>query len=412
LRRPVWKAVSGLCVLAALAAALVTSPSPAAHASGNAPPPPRIAARAWILVDAGDGTRLAARAPTSSYPMASTTKLMTAHLALERLPPDRLLVAPPYHPIPGESLLGLEAGERISVRDLLYGLLLPSGNDAAVALADGVAGSVPDFVEEMNNAARRLGLHDTSYANPIGLDAPGNYSSPRDLAKLALDLRRNSLFRKIVNTPRITLRTGARPRTIANHNDLVLRVRWINGVKTGYTGDAGNVLVASGTRKGVTLLSVVMGAPTISARDRDSLDLLDYGFSLYSRRTPVSTNERLARPEVPNGDRRLPLVAARSVRLTTRRGEHVDVDVHVHRPLRAPIARHQRLGGAVVSVDGKVAGRTPLLAGRAAHVATEASVVARVDDAVPGPRGVVWAIAAGIVAAIAVWISVALTRHR
>ena len=188
------------------------------------------------------------------------------------------MVAPPYDPIPGESLLGLEAGERISVRDLLYGLLLPSGNDAAVTLANGAAGSVPAFVGEMNGAAGDLGLRDTSYANPIGLDEAGNYSTPRDLATLALRLRRQSLFRRIVDTPRKTLHTGAHPRTIVNHNDLLLTVPWINGVKTGYTLDAGYVLVGSGTRKGVTLLSVVMGAPSEAARDQDTLSLCATAF--------------------------------------------------------------------------------------------------------------------------------------
>ena len=226
--------------------------------------------------------------PATSSAIASTTKLMTAYLALHELPLQERLVAPPYHPLPGESLLGLEADERISVRDLLYGLLLPSGNDAAVALADGVAGSVPAFVEEMNRAASRLGLRDTSYANPIGLDEPGNYSSPRDLAKLTMRLRRQRLFRRIVDTARTTLQTGAHPRTIVNHNELVLKVPWIDGVKTGYTLDAGYVLIGSGTRKGVTLLSVVLGAPSVAARDQDTLSLLRYGFSLYRAPAPRS----------------------------------------------------------------------------------------------------------------------------
>jgi serine-type D-Ala-D-Ala carboxypeptidase (penicillin-binding protein 5/6) len=401
----------------ALAAVLVAglalpSLSPAARAAGGAPGPPQVPATAWILVDAGDGTRLASLEPTSSLPIASTTKLMTAYLALRELPLQRRLVAPPYHPIPGESLLGLEAGERLSVRDLLYGLLLPSGNDAAVTLADGVAGSVPAFVGEMNRAAGRLGLGDTSYSNPIGLDQPGNYSSPRDLAKLALDLRRDRLFRRIVDTPSKTLRTGTHPRTVVNRNDLVERVPWVNGIKTGYTPDAGNVLVGSGTRKGVTLVSVVMGAATETARDDDTLTLLRYGFSLYSRKTPVQEGERLAAAAVRGRDDSLPLVAARSVQVTARHGQSVRVRIEAPRDVLGPIPRGRRLGAAVVTVDGEVAGRAPLLSARAALAPPSPSLVSRVDDAVPGPRAIVWIAAGGVAVAIVIGIALAVAHRR
>jgi D-alanyl-D-alanine carboxypeptidase (penicillin-binding protein 5/6) len=387
------------------------SPATAGAAEG-APAPPQVPASAWILVDGGDGTRLASAEPTSSRPIASTTKLMTAYLALRDLPLQRRLVAPPYHPIPGESLLGLEAGERMSVRDLLYGLLLPSGNDAAVTLADGVAGSVPAFVAEMNRAASRLGLRDTSYSNPIGLDQPGNYSSPRDLVKLALDLRRDRLFSRIVDTPQKTLLTGNSPRTVVNRNDLVGRVPWVNGVKTGYTPDAGNVLVGSGTRKGVTLLSVVMGAPTETARDDDTLALLRYGFSLYRRETPVEKGERLAGPAVRGRDDSLPLVAARSVQVTARRGQSVRVRIRAPHDVLGPIPRGRRLGAAVVTVDGEVAGRAPLLSKRAALAPASSSLVSRVDDAVPGPRAVVWIAAGGAAVAIVIGIVIALAPRR
>jgi serine-type D-Ala-D-Ala carboxypeptidase (penicillin-binding protein 5/6) len=338
--------------------------------------------------------------------------LMTAYLALRELPLQRRLVAPPYHPIPGESLLGLQAGERLSVRDLLYGLLLPSGNDAAVTLADGVAGSVPAFVGEMNRAAARLGLRDTRYSNPIGLDQAGNYSSPRDLAKLALDLRRDRLFRRIVDTPQKTLRTGSHPRTVVNRNTLLGRLPWVNGVKTGYTPEAGNVLVGSGTRNGVTLLSVVMGAATETARDDDTLALLRYGFSLYRRQTPVQRGQRLAAAAVRGRDDSLPLVAARSVQVTARHGQAVRVRVQAPRDVLGPIPRGRRLGAAVVTVDGEVAGRAPLLSKRAALAPASPSLVSRLDDAVPGPRAVAWIAAGGAALAIVIGIALALTHRR
>jgi D-alanyl-D-alanine carboxypeptidase (penicillin-binding protein 5/6) len=335
---------------------------------------------------------------------------MTAYLALHRLDPDKRLVAPRYRASPGESLLGLRPGERISVRDLLYGLLLASGNDAAVALAEGVTGSVPAFVREMNGAARRLGLKDTSYANPIGLDAPGNYSSPRDLARLSLRLRRVPLFRRIVDTSRITLHSGAGEPTVVNRNDLVGRVGWINGVKTGDTLDAGHVLVASGTRKGVTLISVVMGAASIAARDEGTLALLRYGFSLYRLETPVREGEELAAPHVPNAGERLPLVAARSLRSAVRRGEGVDVGIRVPEVLEAPIRRGERIGSAALTVGGELVGRVPLLARRSLSAASGESLVARIDDFVPGGRVALWSSAAA--AAILIGIAVAVARSR
>jgi serine-type D-Ala-D-Ala carboxypeptidase (penicillin-binding protein 5/6) len=402
---PVAARLWGVACLAL--AVLVLWPS---HAAASKPAPPDIQAKAWLLLDADDHTRLAAHDPDESLAMASTTKLMTAYLALHKLPLKREITAPPYHPIPGESLLGLEPGERMSVRDLLYGLLLPSGNDAAATLADGVAGSTQAFVGEMNEAARRLGLDETSYANPIGLDAPGNYSSPRDLADLALTLRRNPLFRRIVNTPRITLRTGDHPRTIENHNDLVISHPWINGVKTGYTPDAGNVLVASGTRKGATLLSVVMGAPSISVRDSDTLSLLDYGFSLYRRERPVRSGERLGSARVPNADTNVALEAQRGLSTTVRRGQTVDVALHAPRSLRAPIHRGERVGVATATLAGQPVGRVPVVAARGVKPAAGGSVLADLDDAVPGPRIVVWIVGVGLLAVV-VLIGTALARR-
>jgi D-alanyl-D-alanine carboxypeptidase (penicillin-binding protein 5/6) len=382
-----------------------------ARASVAVGQPPPLSARAWFLVDARDGARLAGQDVATSAAIASTTKLMTAYLAFDELRLDERLVASPYDALPSESLLGLQAGERISVRDLLYGLLLASGNDAAVTLADGVAGSVPAFVNEMNRAAGHLGLRDTSYSNPIGLDEPGNYSSPRDLAKLTMRLRRQRLFRRVFDTARTTLQTGVQPRTIVNRNQLVLTVPWIDGVKTGYTLDAGNVLIGSGTRKGVTLLSVVLGAPSEAARDQDTLSLLRYGFSLYLRQTPVSSGETLAAPSVLGRDEKLPLVAARSVRVAARRDQSVRVAVDAPSEVEGPIPRGRRLGTGVVTLDGHVVGRVPLLSKRSALAPASDSLATRLDDAIPGPRAVAWVAAGAAAVAIVIGIALGLTNR-
>ncbi len=399
-----------LCVVLAIGALGHGAAGAGASTAGAQPPP--LSARAWFLVDAEDGARLAGQGAGTSAAIASATKLMTAYLALRELPAQERLAASPYDPLPGESLLGLQAQEQISVRDLLYGLLLASGNDAAVTLADGVAGSVPAFVGEMNSAAGSLGLRDTSYANPIGLDEPGNYSSPRDLAKLTMRLRRQRLFRRIVDTPQTTLQTGAQPRTIVNRNQLVLSVPWIDGVKTGYTLDAGYVLVGSGTRKGVTLLSVVLGAPSEAARDQDTLSLLRYGFSLYLRQTPVKSGERLAAPAVRGRDETLPLVAARSVRVTARRDQSVRVAVDAPSEVEGPIPRGRRLGTGVVTLDGEVVGRVPLLSKRPALAPAGTSLASRLDDAIPGPRAVAWIAAGAAAVAIVIGIALGMTHRR
>jgi D-alanyl-D-alanine carboxypeptidase (penicillin-binding protein 5/6) len=173
-----------------------------------AAPDPEHAAAA-ILIDARDGSVIAAKNPRRPRAMASTTKLMTALLALERAKPSDVYRAPPYDALPAESKINLRTGERMRVDDLLEALLLESANDAAETLAEGVAGSRARFVAAMNARARQLGLRDTSYANPIGLDDPRNRSSARDLATLARLLMRDERFAAIVRRESAVLESGA-----------------------------------------------------------------------------------------------------------------------------------------------------------------------------------------------------------
>jgi D-alanyl-D-alanine carboxypeptidase (penicillin-binding protein 5/6) len=380
---------------AVAAIALVGAACTPQHASAEKPPSPPAAT--WLLVDAGDGTRLDAHAPSETRSIASTTKLMTAYLALRELPLQRELVAPSYHPELGESLMGLKAGEEVSVHDLLYGLLLPSGNDAAVALADGVAGSVPDFVDEMNVAAHRLGLEDTHYANPIGLDQTGNYSSAADLVTLAEKLRRDPTFRRIVDTPEKTVTSGSRTIHLDNTNTLLREYDWMNGVKTGHTLEAGNVLIGSAKQHGVTLVSAVLGAPSEQARDAGTLALLRYGFSLYRTATPVKDGERLASSALSYRDERLPLAASRQVRFTVRKGQDIETRVVSARPEVDSATRGERLGAAVITLDGEVQDRLPLVAARTVG---GPSVGDRLDSALPGSRTTAWLLVCVAIAAL------------
>jgi serine-type D-Ala-D-Ala carboxypeptidase (penicillin-binding protein 5/6) len=386
---------------ALLALALVAGPA-------QAQSPPEVAASSYILVDARDGDVLARQSPDSEVSIASATKLMTAYVARRSLELRETVVAPPYQALAAESLLGLEAGELIEVRDLLYGLLMASGNDAAVTLADASAGSQEAFVAKMNAAARRLDLDHTSYANPIGLDQPGNYSSARDLAELAVELRGDPALRRIFDTAEYDTVSGVRPRHVVNRNTLVLTVPWIDGIKTGYTLSAGYVLVGSGERRGVDLISVVLGAPGEAERDQATLDLLEYGFSLYGREHPVEPGARLASPEVRYQDETLPLLAAEGVEVAARRDQDLAVAVDAPAEVEGPIERGQRLGRATVTLDGELVERVPL---RAARPVDEASLLQRYDAAVPGPRALAVVVAIVVLAGLLASV-VALLRRR
>ena len=350
--------------------ALLALPASAAArqpAGGKGGPggPPGLEARAWALIDGRTGETLVSHAASERLPIASTTKLMTAYLAMQELPAAKRVRAVPYAAIPGESLLGLSAGEQISVRDLLYGLILRSGNDAAETLAVVAAGSEPRFVRQMNLRAAALGLPNTHYANPIGLDQPGNYSSAADLVALSRRLLEIPRFARIAASRTALLRSLRPPERIYTRNTLLLRAAWATGVKTGHTLGARYVLVGSGRREGVELISAVLGAPSESQRDAETLDLLDYGFSLYRRRRPLHAGRTVARPSIRYTGGELPLLAARTVGVGIRRGQRLSVEVRAPSEVEGPIRRRARIGAAIVQVDGRRAARVPLLAARA-----------------------------------------------
>lgn len=338
---------------------------------------PQIEARSWALIDARSGDVLVSHAARRHLSIASTTKLMTAYVVLHELPLDRVVRAAPYQAEYGESLLGLRPGQRISVRDLLYGLILRSGNDAAYDLALAAAGSEQHFVAEMNRYAAALGLTDTHYANPIGLDQRGNYSSADDLATLTRHLLAIPAFAKVADSRSAVLRSVHPHRRITTINELLGMAPWVTGVKTGHTFGALYVLVGSGQRRGVKLISVAIGAPTDEDRFSDNIDLLDYGFSLYKRRVPIKAGATLARPAIRYSGGELPLHAARSVAVGLRRDQRMSVVVSAPDEVEGPIERGAALGRASVYVDGQRAASVPL---RAAHPIAEASLLERAGD--------------------------------
>jgi D-alanyl-D-alanine carboxypeptidase (penicillin-binding protein 5/6) len=363
-RRPVTATAVGALLALALA-----SPSSAAQPGQRHAVPTQlrgvVGAKSWALVDARTGDVLASHAAARRLPIASTTKLMTAYVALHELPLRRIVRASRYVPEYGESLLGLRIGQRISVRDLLYGLILRSGNDAAYDLARAAAGSEKRFVRQMNRYAAALGLVDTHYANPIGLDQRGNHSSAVDLAMLTRRLLHIPVFARVSDARHAVLRSVHPRRRIASINELLKMAPWVNGVKTGHTFGARYVLVGSGRRRGVELIAVVIGAETDEERFDDALRLLDYGFSQFRTRHPVRAGQDLAEPSVRYAGGELPLRARRTVAVGVGRGERLSVRVRVPREVEGPIPRGARLGTAIVLLDGMRAAAVPLRAARA-----------------------------------------------
>lgn len=361
-------AAVALFVAGALGA--VAEPSLAAH-------PPVLSVRAGILIEQSTGRQLYGSGAQRELPIASATKLMTALVTLEHARLGRIFTQNDYVPAAADSQIGLVPGERMSVHDLLLALLLPSGDDAAEDLADNVGrGSVARFIGMMNVRARQLHLTHTHYSTPIGLDTPGNYSSASDLVTLVSFLReKHSFFAAAVALPRAVLRTGNHVRIVINRNDLVARVRWINGVKTGHTHDAGYVLVGSGTRGGMTLLSVVLGTASESARDSNTLALLGYGFSNFRLVKPVVAGSVVARPSVRGRPGvRVDVVAGSPVTRVIGHSARVTKRVELPHQLAGPLSRHAVVGTLLVLADGRSIAHIRLLLARALPGASPVTV--------------------------------------
>ena len=356
-----------------------------ASATAAAAPPPGLAelpARALVLIARGSGKVLFAEHANDELPIASTTKLMTALVTVQREQLGQTLVEQPYTAGVGESLADVPAGGRLPLADMLRAMLLPSGNNVAYSLAVDVGGSVARFVSMMNALAALLNLGRTHFTTPIGLDTPGdNYSTATDLARLARVVLRDRLIAKIVDQTSARLADGV---VVNNRNDLVGTYRWIVGVKTGSTQDAGQCLVAAASLNGVHLISVVLGAPSVAARDADTLALLRYGLSLF-RSVPVAVAGRVyASIPVTGRSRPARLIARRSLRVVLARSVRLHVSLNVVPARLVGPLRAGTVEGAIrVHENGRV-------------VQSVALVTAA---AVPAPRPVVQQGALGWIAA-------------
>ena len=248
---------------------------------------PQTSAESFVLIEAQSGRVLASRNAERELAIASTTKIMTALVAMEEKSPSETVSVKEKHLKEGSSMY-LRAGETLTLEDLLYGLLLPSGNDAAECIADYCGGGVEPFVRKMNEKAAALGMSHTAFANPSGLDAEGHYSCALDMARLAAYAMCQPLFVRIASTK--TAAVGER--MLGNHNKLLASLSGCVGVKTGYTSAAGRTRVTCCERDGLRLIAV-----TLNDRDdwNDHAALYEYGFSAYARRCAVSRGERYAR---------------------------------------------------------------------------------------------------------------------
>lgn len=262
--------------------ALISAASVAAEAFAALPAPlPPVSAEAYVLMDENSGQILAAKNPDERRAPASLTKIVTAAVALNTQPVTVAVQVSPAAAAMQGSRFGLRAGDREQLWKLLYGMLLRSGNDAAVAVAESSAGSVPRFVSCMNHWAEAMGARSTHFSNPDGLPAASHYSTARDLAVLARAALRNPEFARIVRTRQRTVSWNGIPRVISNINRFVGDYAGATGIKTGYADSAGFCLAASAQRGTRRLILILLGCPSSSRRWEDASVLMNYGFRNY-----------------------------------------------------------------------------------------------------------------------------------
>lgn len=242
---------------------------------------PKINSRAAIVYDRSSGSILYGKSENDKRKMASTTKIMTAIIVIENSNLEEIVTISSKAAGTGGSRLGLHTDDKISIRNLLYGLLLCSGNDAAVALAETIGGSIEDFANLMNEKALSLGLTSTHFVTPHGLDNDDHYTTAYELALITNYALQNELFCKIVGTKTYTISINGQPKSLSNTNELLGNLNGVYGVKTGFTNGANRCLVTSVKRNNMDLICIVLGADTKKDRTKDSVALIEYAFKNF-----------------------------------------------------------------------------------------------------------------------------------
>ncbi len=321
------------------------------HAPSGATRPPQISAHAAILVDARTGAILYEKNAFAQKDPASITKMMTALLVIEQGHLSRVVTVSPKAAATIGSSMHIRAQQRYTVMDLLRGLLLRSGNDAAVALAEADAGSVERFVAEMNTKAQSLGAFNTAFENPNGLTAPGHYSSAYDLSLIARAALNLPTFRKLVGTreDQVTEQRSGRKRTLNNTNQLLYSFPGADGIKTGTTNAAGKCLAASATVEGRQLIAVVLNS---SNRFYDASRLLRWGF--HNSVTVMAVKQNVAVTVIPVTQGQASGVGAgvrRPIWITHARGQLFQIHVAAPTYLKAPVIANRRVGRVIVTTS-------------------------------------------------------------
>jgi D-alanyl-D-alanine carboxypeptidase (penicillin-binding protein 5/6) len=344
---------------------LALSALPTAGAAQVMPQAPPIAARSWIMVDFASGQTLAESQADQKIEPASLTKLMSAYVIFNALRDGRLKldeqVLISEHAWRAEgSRTFVQVGTRVPVDVLVKGMIVQSGNDATIALAERVGGSEPAFVQMMNTWAQRLGMNGTHFEDASGLPSPSHYSTARDLATLSRAIIRDFPEYYAIYSMREYTWNNIRQE---NRNGLLERDPSVDGIKTGHTESAGYCLISSAKRQGMRLVSVVLGSASVKERESGSAALLAYGFNFYESVTVRKRGETVLKGRVYKGNEEyVSAVPSADVQVTVPHGQGLSIVTRatLHRPLLAPLAANAVIGELQIELAGKVVARAPL----------------------------------------------------
>lgn len=369
------KSIVKFALALALPASLVAT---AAGAANPVPPAELKPIPVHLLVDLGSGQVLDARHPDTPFLPASVTKVMTAYVAFEEIEAGRLSLDQVFVERPetekewfakGTNMY-LTVEDRPTTRDLLHGIMTQSANDACVVLAEGYAGSVDKWTAKMNDAARRLGMTRSHYHTPNGwMDEGNTYVTARDMVRLAdaMITRHPKLYREFSGHKRWFWKGMAGDVNMRSHDPITGVVPGADGIKTGYTREAGYNFVGTAERNGRRLVMVLAGSPTTPIRDKAARALMEWGFSEWAPRHLFDKGQPVAKAKVQNGDAlTVPLVANREVHATVPRESNrkISLSVHYRGPLVAPIRKGDEVGKLEIKVEGLSSGHMPLYAAR------------------------------------------------
>ena len=320
---------------------------------------PRIDATAAIVMDMESGRVLYEKNAHSQRAIASTTKILTSIIAIEKGNLEDIVTVSERAASIWGSKIKLKEGEKLKLKELLYGLMLNSGNDAAIAIAEHIAGSVENFADMMNSKAVEIGAKNSHFITPHGLDTPGQYSTAYDLALITRYALKNPVFAEIVKT-----KTSEIPgRSLHNTNEVLFSYPGADGVKTGYTGQAGRCLVASATKNNTKIITVVLNCATRAKRAQSTINLFEYAFNNYKKVTLIQQNRNIEVLPVDRGiEKWVNIKAAAEITMPLRTDEEEKLKMKLELPemLEAPVKAGEEIGYAIFTIDDMELARTPL----------------------------------------------------